>query len=106
MLTQAQCIYTVKVLIKVQCRYKVIMTLKGALFGVKNHFGHLGVPCLERCLQIRAQVTLFVKFEYGYTDNGRTGVCYEAIMNTSVFGVQRSMKGSATVKEVVVSKVA
>ena len=31
---------------------------------------------------------------------------YEATMNTSAFGVQRSMKGLATVKELVVFKVA
>ena len=31
---------------------------------------------------------------------------HEAIMNTSAFGVQRSMKGSTTVEELVFSKVA
>ena len=38
-------------------------------------------------------------------DNSRIGVYYtmQAIMNTSVFGVQRSMKGSTTVEKLVAS---
>ena len=37
------------------------------------------------------------------TDNDRTGVSilYQAIMNTTAFGVQRSMKGSTVIKELV-----
>ena len=44
------------------------------LWSAKNYFGPLGVPCLERQLQIRAQL---VPFQWtGYTDNGQTGACY------------------------------
>ena len=39
----------------------------------------------------------------GYNDNG---MLYHAVMNTSAFRVPKSMKGTATVEELVVSKVA
>ena len=40
------------------------------------------------------------------SDDLRSSLTYHAIMNTSTFGVQKSMKGPATVKEIVVSEVA
>ena len=69
------------------------------VWSAKNYFGLLGVPCLERCLWIRAQLALFnefVKFVWLHWQRTNWSTLYQAIViNTSVFGVQRSMKGSA-----------
>ena len=61
-------------------------------------------PCLERRLRTRAHVAPF---------QWTREVCmatlttlYQAIVNTSTFGVQRSMKDSTTIEELVVSKFA
>ena len=50
------------------------------MFEEKNYFGHLGVPCLERHFELEcnryfsSELVKLKRVEYGYTDNGGTGL--------------------------------